>query len=74
MGCYADFYPKDDAKGIGEDILKAANDEMEKWVKNVKNRLSVEKLDKFDIQFFCVPVPSADGFRASFLKALGIKK
>ena len=70
----ADFYPKDDAKGIGEDILKAANDEMEKWVKNVKNRLSVEKLDKFDIQFFCVPVPSADGFRASFLKALGIKK
>jgi len=70
----ADFYPKDDAKGIGEDILKAANDEMEKWVKNVKTRLSVEKLDKFDIQFFCVPVPSADGFRASFLKALGIKK
>ena len=70
----ADFYPKDDAKGIGEDILKAANDEMEKWVKNVKNRLSVEKLDKFDIQFFCVPMPSADGFRASFLKALGIKK
>lgn len=70
----ADFYPKDDAKGIGEDILKAANDEMEKWVKNVKKRLSVEKLDKFDIQFFCVPVPSADRFRASFLKALGIEK
>lgn len=70
----ADFYPKDDAKGIGEDILKAANDEMEKWVKNVKKRISVEKLDKFDIQFFCVPVPSADGFRASFLKALGIEK
>lgn len=70
----ADFYPKDDAKGIAKDVLKAANDEMEKWVKNLKNRLSIEKLDKFDIQFFCVPVPSADGFRASFLKALGIEK
>ncbi|MEM6411758.1 MAG: DUF1837 domain-containing protein [Pseudomonadota bacterium] len=68
----ADFYPKDGAKGVAEDILKAANDEIKKWVKNVKKRLSVEKLDKFDIQFFCVPVPSADGFRASFLKALGI--
>lgn len=70
----ADFYPKDDAKGIAKDVLKAANDEMDKWVKNLKNRLSIEKLDKFDIQFFCVPVPSADGFRASFLKALGIEK
>lgn len=70
----ADFYPKDDAKGIAKDVLKAANDEMEKWVKNLKNRLSIEKLDKFDIQFFCVPVPSADGFRASFLKALGVEK
>jgi hypothetical protein len=70
----AHFYPKDDAKGIAEDILKAASDEMVKWLKNVKNRLSVEKLDKFDIQFFCVPLPSAEGFRASFLKALGLGK
>lgn len=68
----ANFYPKDDAKGIAEEILKAANDELENCMKNVKNRLSVEKLDNFDIQLFCVPVPSADGFRASFLKALGI--
>ncbi len=70
----AKFYPEDGTKGIAEDILKAANDEMKNWVKNVNNRLSVEKLDKFDIQLFCVPVPSAEGFRASFLKALGIGK
>lgn len=70
----ADFYPKDDAKSVAKDVLQAANNEMKKWVKNLKNRLSIEKLDKFDIQFFCVPVPSADGFRASFLKALGIEK
>ncbi|MBX7259879.1 MAG: DUF1837 domain-containing protein [Candidatus Hydrogenedentes bacterium] len=70
----ADFYPKDDAKCSAKDILEAASDELEKWAKNIKNRLSVEKLDKFDIQLFCVPLPSVDGFRASFLKALGIGK
>jgi hypothetical protein len=51
----ADFYPKDNARANAKDILKSAGDEMTNWLKNVKNRLSVEKLDKFDIQFFCVP-------------------
>lgn len=70
----ADFYPKDNSKAVAEKILSAAKNEMQKWMKNVKNRISVEKLESFDIQFFCVPVPSADGFRGSFLKALGIDK
>lgn len=68
----ADFYPKDGAKAVADEIVSAAKIEMRKWVKNVKNRIGVEKLESFDIQFFCVPVPSADGFRGSFLKALGI--
>ena len=70
----ADFYPKDQSKAVAENILSAARSEMKKWAKNVQNRLSVEKLETFDIQFFCVPVPSADGFRASFLNALGLDK
>lgn len=70
----ADFYPKDGAKAVADEIVAAAKTEMKKWVKNVKNRIGVEKLESFDIQFFCVPVPSADGFRSSFLKALGIDK
>ncbi len=68
----ADFYPKDGAKAVADEIGSAAKSEMNKWMKNVINRISIEKLESFDIQIFCVPVPSADGFRASFLKALGI--
>ncbi len=70
----ADFYPKDGVKAIADKIASAAKLEMKKWIKNVKNRVSAEKLESFDIQFFCVPLPSADGFRESFLKALGIDK
>lgn len=70
----ANFYPKDGSKAVAEKILIDAKKEMLKWMRNVKNRLSIEKLESFDIQFFCVPVPSADEFRESFLKALGIKK
>lgn len=69
----AEVYPKD-SKAVAEEILSATKEEMKKWVANVKNRIGVEKLEGFDIQFFCVPLPSADGFRQSFLKALGIEK
>ena len=69
----AEFYPND-SKAVAEEILCATKEEMKKWIKNVKNRIGVEKLESFDIQFFCVPLPSADGFRQSFLKALGIEK
>ncbi len=69
----ADFYPTD-TKAVADEILSSAKGEMQNWIKNVKNRLGIEKLEKFDIQFFCVPVPSADGFRQAFLKALGLSK
>ncbi len=70
----AEFYPQDQAKAVAADIAAAAKAEMKNWGKNVKNRIGIEKLDSFDIQFFCVPVPSADGFRSAFLKALGLDK
>lgn len=73
IGFDADFYPKDDAKAVSEEIAVAAKTEMKKWLTNVGNRLSVEKLQKFDIQFFCVPIPSAEGFRSAFLEALGLQ-
>ncbi|WP_297339178.1 DUF1837 domain-containing protein [Pseudophaeobacter sp.] len=74
IGFDADFYPNDDAKAVADEISESARTEMTKWLKNVSNRLSEEKLQHFDIQFFCVPVPSAEGFRAAFLKALGMEE
>lgn len=73
IGFDADFYPQDDAKAVAKEISESAKEEMAKWLKNLENRLSIEKLQKFDIQFFCVPIPSAEGFRSAFLEALGLK-
>ena len=72
IGFDAGFYPKNDAKAVAEEIVKAARKEMSNWLTNVSNRLSIEKLQHFDIQFFCVPIPSAEGFRKAFLEALGL--
>lgn len=72
IGFDAEFYPKDGAKAVTEEIADAARKEMSKWLENVSNRLSIEKLEHFDIQFFCVPIPSAEGFRKAFLEALGL--
>jgi Cap4 SAVED domain len=69
----AEFYPNG-SKAVADEIMSATKGEMTKWIANVKNRIGIEKLESFDIQFFCVPLPSADGFRRSFLKALGIEK
>lgn len=73
VGFDADFYPKNDQKGIADDIAEAAKTEMTKWLGNISKRLVAEKLENFDIQLLCVPVPSADDFRSAFLQALGLK-
>lgn len=73
IGFDASFYPAEGAKGVAEEIAKAAKAEMNNWLMNVSNRISIEKLEHFDIQFFCVPVPSAEGFRQAFLEALGLE-
>lgn len=72
VGFDADFYPSDDAKAVAEEIAKSAKEQMDNWLKNISNRISTEKLTSFDIEFFCVPIPSAEGFRAAFLNALGL--
>ncbi|RIV85961.1 HamA C-terminal domain-containing protein [Aurantiacibacter zhengii] len=73
VGFDADFYPGEDEKGVAEDIAKAAKAEMATRLGNVSKRLLEEKMQHFDIQLLCVPMPSAEGFRASFLEALGLK-
>lgn len=71
IGFDAGFYPGSEATAVAEQISDAAKVEMVKWLKNVSGRISVEKLQNFEIQFFCVPIPSAEGFRKAFLDALG---
>ncbi len=72
IGFDADFYPKDGSKAVSNEIVEAARTEMSGWINNVGNRLSEEKIQDFEIQFLCVPIPSANDFRKSFLEALGL--
>ena len=74
VGFDADIYPADDTKAATETIADGARSELANWASRVGHRISTEKLANFEIEFFCVPIPSADGFRSAFLEALGLKK
>lgn len=72
VGFDAPFYPKDNARAVAEEILSASRTQLSGWSESIGKRLSVEKLDDVELEIFCIPLPSADGFRAAFLKAMGI--
>ncbi|HOY78802.1 MAG TPA: SAVED domain-containing protein [Hyphomonadaceae bacterium] len=74
VGFDAPFYPKDGAKAVAEEIVKASRTELTAWSKSIESRLKAEKLDQMEIELLCIPLPSAEGFRAAFLKAMGIKE
>lgn len=74
VGFDAPFYPKEDAKAIAGEIINASRAQISSWSGSIGKRLKVEKLEQIEIEIFCVPLPSADGFRAAFLKAMGIKE
>lgn len=71
VGFDAPFYPGDNAKGVAEDIIQASRSALVGWADRIGERLIVEKLDQIEIELLCVPLPSADGFRAAFLRAMG---
>lgn len=72
VGFDAPFYPGDDVKAVADEIAAAARTELETWRTRIGERLATEKLDQFEIELFCLPLPSAEGFRAAFLKAMGL--
>ncbi len=74
VGFDAPFYPKDEAKAVAEEIVEASRTALSDWSNRIGERLKLEKLEQVEIELFCVPLPSAEGFRAAFLKAMGIKE
>ena len=72
VGFDAAFYPGDDVKTVADEIATAARTELEIWRAKIGEHLTSEKLDQFEIELFCLPLPSAEGFRAAFLKAMGL--
>jgi len=72
VGFDASFYPGDGAKAVADEIAEAARTELVKWRSRIGERLKSEKLDQFEIEFFCLPLPSAEDFRSFFLKAMAL--
>lgn len=66
------FYPGDQAKAVADEIAEAARVELETWRGTIGERLTAEKLELVEIELFCLPLPSAEDFRAAFLKAMGL--
>ncbi len=74
VGFDADFYPGEGVKAVAANIAAAARSELDKWKSRVGDRITEEKLQQIEIEIFCLPLPSADGFRDSFLRAMGLKE
>lgn len=74
VGFDASFYPKGNAKAISKDIIDASRVSIKSWTSQISKRLKTEKIDQMEIELFCIPLPSADGFRSAFLNAMGIKE
>lgn len=73
VGFDAPFYPADDVKVIADQIVDGSRQALSDWSVKIGTRLTAEKLSDMEIELFCIPLPSADGFRAAFLKAMGVK-
>jgi hypothetical protein len=66
------FYPADQVRAVADEIAIAARAELKVWCQTIGQRLTTEKLEMMEIELFCLPLPSADGFRAAFLIAMGV--
>lgn len=74
VGFKVPFYPKSGAEAVADEIANAARRALVDWRQKIGKNLTANKLESLEIEFFCVPLPSAQGFRDAFLKAMGLKK
>jgi len=74
IGFDASVYPAAGLKAVAADIATAARQELASWQAEIGKRLKAEKLEQFEIELFCLPLPSAEGFRKAFLSAMGLTK
>jgi hypothetical protein len=65
-------YPTNGADSAMDALEAELKKQLPKWTQNLSNRLTKEKLEKFDVHFICIPIPSAAEFRKYFLSLLGV--
>lgn len=72
VGFDAGFYPNHPVKAVAEDLATAAREGLKSWRASIGRRLASERLEQVEIELFCLPLPSAEGFRTAFLTAMGL--
>lgn len=61
----------DDGLNIDEGALDdGLRSQIPSWVKQIKKRIGVEKIEQYDIHFICVPMRAVEEFRSYFLSLL----
>lgn len=73
IGFDSEVYPQEGVRAVADQVIEASRNALQDWSQYIGQHLKTEKLDQFEIQFLCVPMPSADGFRDAFLTAMGRK-
>jgi hypothetical protein len=71
VGYEVDLYLTKDNKLTHEEVVNGAKKEMEGWISSATDKVKYSKLDDFEIEILCFPIPSSQGFRDAFLKAMG---
>lgn len=71
IGFSLDDYPhphEADGETVVEEVLEA----VQGWFDRVGTRVGKHKLEAFEIDVFCLPMPSVEAFRTAFRKELGL--
>lgn len=71
VGFDFECYPANSVQGIAAEIKEKIKVGLVDWKRKVGERVSKEKLENFEMEFFFLPLPSADNFRSEFFKAMG---
>lgn len=72
VGFGVPFYPDEGAVGVADEIAAAVKEALADWVEKVGAGIVSNKLESLEIEFLCVPLPSAQGFRDVFLEVMGL--
>jgi hypothetical protein len=73
VGFGVSFYPGEGATAVAEEIVSAVKEALAGWVKAIGTGIVANKLESLEIEFLCVPLPSAQDFRNVFLEVMGLK-
>lgn len=74
VGFGVPFYPGEGASALADEVAESAKTAFVEWVGKVGEGVAKNKLEALEIEFFCVPLPSSQGFRDIFLEVMGLKQ